>query len=319
VAVQKNGEILKKLVVLYILLIFINIHIFGQVTVNPDSIYVDIYPDEQTVVDLSIGNPTSNYAVFTIEVNYISGESWIVLGLNYPTVMGPYSACIKHIPISSSGLSDVTCEAELIVSSGGVDNIVPVTLHVYSTTEHNPPSNAGYEIIEDHIHLFWEPPVNTTLNVLEYHIYVDGVMFTTIELYYDIYDLFNGQNYEIGLTALYEDGIESDPIIFDICFLESSNNTVSLSPALMNYPNPFNPSTTIEFSIQNDSDIALLMFNVKGQRIKTLAKKHFSQGSHKIIWIGDDNLGKSVSSGIYYYKLNVNGKTEAVRKCLLLK
>ena len=309
---------MKKQVIIFSL-ILINFSLFGQVSVNPDSIYVNLYPDEQIDVDLFIGNPTNNYVVYTIEINYISGASWILYNPGYPCVLGPYAGHTEIIPISSTGLSDITYEAELIVASGGVDIIVPVVLHVYSTTEHNPPSNAGYELVGDHIHLYWEPPVNTTLNVLEYHIYVDGVLFTTTKLYYDIYDLVNGQNYEIGLTAYYEDGIESDPIMFNICFLGSDNNTVSVSPVLMNYPNPFNPSTTIEFSIQNDSKIDLSIYNVKGQKIKTLTQKEFTQGSHSIIWNGDDELGNSVSSGVYLYKLKVNDKTELVRKCLLLK
>jgi flagellar hook assembly protein FlgD len=88
---------------------------------------------------------------------------------------------------------------------------------------------------------------------------------------------------------------------------------------ISNHPNPFNPSTTIEFSIQNDSKIDISVFNIKGQKIKTLIQNEFPKGSHSIYWNGDNESGKPVSSGIYYYKLNVNGKTEAVKKCLLLK
>jgi Papain-like cysteine protease AvrRpt2 len=86
-----------------------------------------------------------------------------------------------------------------------------------------------------------------------------------------------------------------------------------------NYPNPFNPETTIEFFIQNDSRIELSVFNIKGQKIKTLIQNEYSNGTYSIVWNGDDELGRIVSSGIYYYKLKVNGKTEAVKKCLLLK
>lgn len=102
----------------------------------------------------------------------------------------------------------------------------------------------------------------------------------------------------------------SDP--YDII---SENSLILLS----NYPNPFNPTTTIEFSIQNDSNIDLSIFNIKGQKIKSLAQSEFTKGTHSIIWNGDDDKSKSISSGIYFYKLNINGKTEAVRKCLLLK
>ena len=86
-----------------------------------------------------------------------------------------------------------------------------------------------------------------------------------------------------------------------------------------NYPNPFNPTTTIEFSIQNESQIELSVFNIKGQKIKNLVHNELLKGSHSIIWNGDDETGKSVSSGVYLYKLIVNDKTVAMKKCLLLK
>jgi len=88
---------------------------------------------------------------------------------------------------------------------------------------------------------------------------------------------------------------------------------------IQNYPNPFNPSTTIKFSILNDSKIDISIFNIKGQKIKTLTHKNFTKGPHSIIWNGEDETGKYVSSGVYLYKLNVNGKIEAMKRCLLLK
>jgi len=88
---------------------------------------------------------------------------------------------------------------------------------------------------------------------------------------------------------------------------------------ISNYPNPFNPETTIQFNLITDSDIQIEIFNIKGQKINSIVNEQFLKGKHAIIWNGDDDSGKSVSSGIYYYRLNVNGKTEAVKKCLLLK
>jgi hypothetical protein len=103
-------------------------------------------------------------------------------------------------------------------------------------------------------------------------------------------------------------------------FVDVEEDTLPESiSSLSNYPNPFNPSTTIEFSIQNNSQIELTIYNTKGQKVKTLADNQFTPGSHTIIWNGKDESGKSVSSGIYFYKLQVNGKVEAMEKCLLLK
>jgi len=105
-------------------------------------------------------------------------------------------------------------------------------------------------------------------------------------------------------------------------YVDLDDNTIIITPdtfLFQNYPNPFNPSTTIEFSIQDISQVELTIYNIKGQKIKTLVKNEFTKGSHSIIWNGNNENNKSVSSGIYYYKLNINGITEAVKKCLLLK
>lgn len=109
--------------------------------------------------------------------------------------------------------------------------------------------------------------------------------------------------------------------VYDISDITNINEIkpTEANSLLSNYPNPFNPTTTIEFSIQNDLDINLSIFNIKGQKIKTLTHNKFARGNCSIIWLGDDELGKPVSSGIYYYQLNVNGNIEAVKKCLLLK
>lgn len=104
----------------------------------------------------------------------------------------------------------------------------------------------------------------------------------------------------------------------------NNQNTIDIFPeksAILynNYPNPFNPSTKIEFSIKKNSEIELSIYNTKGQKLRTLAQNYFPEGSHSIVWNGDDESNKPVSSGVYLYKLNVNGKTESVKKCLLLK
>ena len=89
---------------------------------------------------------------------------------------------------------------------------------------------------------------------------------------------------------------------------------------LCNYPNPFNPQTTISYDLPDNIENPIIeIFNIKGEKVKTLANNEFNKGNHSVIWNGDDELGESVSSGVYLYKLNVNDKTEAVKKCLLLK
>ena len=97
------------------------------------------------------------------------------------------------------------------------------------------------------------------------------------------------------------------------------NYIVTTKTELSNHPNPFNPSTTIEFSIQNNSKVELSIFNIKGQKIKSITNCVYAAGNYSKIWNGDDEAGKAVSSGIYYYQLKINDKTEVVKKCMLLK
>ena len=85
-----------------------------------------------------------------------------------------------------------------------------------------------------------------------------------------------------------------------------------------NYPNPFNPSTTISFSNPEESNIEIIVYNNKGQKIKTLVNEVLSAGEHTVMWNGTDNRNASVSSGIYFYKMKAYHYT-SVKKMILLK
>ena len=127
-------------------------------------------------------------------------------------------------------------------------------------------------------------------------------------------------------------GSSAEPIgstIIDYVTIYTEENLVSIDNDLVhadfklyNYPNPFNPSTKIRFQTSDFSDIEnaeIIIYNIKGQKVKQLISDHISAGQHSIIWNGNDESGKPVSSGVYLYKLNVIGKTKVIRKCLLLK
>jgi len=86
-----------------------------------------------------------------------------------------------------------------------------------------------------------------------------------------------------------------------------------------NHPNPFNPRTTISYAIPQKSKIEISIYNIKGQKVKTLVNEEKERGIWKEVWNGKDDNNKTVSSGVYLYKLNVDGKTRAVKKCLMLK
>ena len=88
---------------------------------------------------------------------------------------------------------------------------------------------------------------------------------------------------------------------------------------LTNFPNPFNPTTTISFWVTQNSDfVNLEVYNIKGQKVKTLLNEELQKGKHTAIWYGLDSNNKPVSSGIYLYKIKA-GNRESVKRMLLLK
>jgi hypothetical protein len=89
---------------------------------------------------------------------------------------------------------------------------------------------------------------------------------------------------------------------------------------LINYPNPFNPQTTISFSLDNiKKHTEIEIFNLKGQKIKNLKIDNPKIGKNTVIWDGKDNNNRQVASGIYLYSLKQDGKIIQTEKMIMLK
>ncbi len=90
-----------------------------------------------------------------------------------------------------------------------------------------------------------------------------------------------------------------------------------------NYPNPFNPFTTIAYELPKAADVELTIYNLLGQRIRTLVQKHHSSGRFFVRWDGKDKWGKPVASGVYVYKLEAKTftgeKIVDVKKMVLIR
>ena len=125
-----------------------------------------------------------------------------------------------------------------------------------------------------------------------------------------------------GNPRIYEDRIDMG--CYEWQGTEADDNQLPMtSYQLFNYPNPFNPETTISFYIigseDNEQKVSISIFNIRGQKIKTLINKALIPGRYSVIWNSKDENNKPCSSGIYFYKLDVDSKTKATKKMLLLK
>ena len=120
------------------------------------------------------------------------------------------------------------------------------------------------------------------------------------------------------------DGLVFDPtnlsnpaVVAGVLELQSTPREFALH---QNFPNPFNPDTTIKYDLAESADVTLQIYNVLGQVVRTLvASEAQNAGRYQIRWNGMDDRGVSVSSGIYFYQISAEGKFQNVRKLMLLK
>ena len=85
-----------------------------------------------------------------------------------------------------------------------------------------------------------------------------------------------------------------------------------------NFPNPFNPVTTINYSLHQAENVTVSIYNIKGQRVKTLVNENMEAGRHTVTWYGKDSFNRDVSSGVYFYKMEA-GKYTSTKKMILMK
>jgi hypothetical protein len=84
------------------------------------------------------------------------------------------------------------------------------------------------------------------------------------------------------------------------------------------YPNPFNPETTIPFSLSKPQHVSIAIYNIRGQKVRELVDTEYEAGYHQIVWNGRDERGRQVSSGVYLYRFQC-GEQSVVKRMLLLK
>ncbi len=85
-----------------------------------------------------------------------------------------------------------------------------------------------------------------------------------------------------------------------------------------NYPNPFNPTTTISYNVKAAGNVELAVYNILGEKVKTLVSAKVAAGRHNVTWNATNDMGLQVATGVYFYKLEMGGQVQ-VRKMLLVK
>ncbi len=137
---------------------------------------------------------------------------------------------------------------------------------------------------------------------------------------------YAGQNIKLAWHAT--DGPANDGLWY-VWFIDQvkvegtvSNEDVTVPVVLTelqgNYPNPFNPETTIRYSVKEATPVTIEIYNVKGQLVRTLVNETRAAGNHSVVWNGVDENGRSISSGVYFYKMKA-GAYSSTKKMILMK
>ena len=197
-----------------------------------------------------------------------------------------------------------------------VDNIhpgVPSPLTLLSSTE------AGVEI-------GWEASMDDDFQYFEVYRadnpdFGDASMTPTIESMYTDVNVTVGQTYYYMVKAVDANGNMSEGSNIITTSIVSVDDILALPTAYglsQNYPNPFNPTTSIEFALPQASVVSLEVYNLLGQKVRTLISGYVAAGYINTTWDGLDQNGKDLGSGTYIYRLQT-GDMSFTKKMILMK
>jgi hypothetical protein len=173
--------------------------------------------------------------------------------------------------------------------------------------------------------LQWEPVTNE--KVKYYSVYrktatteFEVIGYATLSEYVDE-GVSTSESYEYTVTAtdfgLNESG-KSEPVYVAALAVDDASEIPTEFALKPNYPNPFNPETTIEFALPKTSKVTMTIYNLTGQMVRQLVQSEYAAGYHRVIWNGRDSRGNMVGSGVYIYTLKAADFSQT-RKMILLR
>ncbi len=169
--------------------------------------------------------------------------------------------------------------------------------------------------------LNWEEPPYSPIG---YNIYRNGFQINNALVTETVYIDSNltESRYYYYVTAVYDtfESLPSHIIMVEFpTSISGENGYPSYQTKLNNaYPNPFNPSTNISFTLENSGRVKVEIFNIAGQKIITLCDNNYEAGKHNLIWRGNNDNDKAISSGVYLYRMKTKDYL-SVGKVILMK
>ena len=216
-----------------------------------------------------------------------------------------------------------------LITAGAPEYSIPLPLAAPVTFVPPPPQIHGAPVNGNNVFITWESPMDAEVmfNVYRRDLGDEDSTFEllTLEPILDTHfvdaNVPNG-TFVYAVTAILNN-TESAKAITDEVEIQVVSECdevvlVTATELLGNFPNPFNPQTTIRFALVSEADVVIEIFNVRGQKVKTLVDGIMPSGNHTVVWAGTDAHGQNVGSGVYFYRMTAGDYT-SMRRMILMK
>jgi len=257
-----------------------------------------------TVYPLSDGTDTINLRTNFYDLDYI--------GTTIPTTI-----------MTVVGIANSTTDGNYITSRSLAD---------FTQGTFDPPTLLSLvNVVNNNVSLTWAPgPIPTVRdweNLTALRVYRNSALIATITnftvnemaTYYDP-NLPYG-NYTYYVTNVYFNQFESGPSNSLNVNITANGDEVIIPAEITalagNYPNPFNPETTIGYSVKTPSRVIITIYNLKGEKVRTLVNETKGNGFYSAKWNGKDESGKAVTSGVYLYRMQADNYVSTKRMMLM--
>jgi hypothetical protein len=230
--------------------------------------------------------------------------------------IGAYSvrASLQHYHCSAVQIIAITGTNHLVTNVNLELDMLPV------------PTNLSGNYSEQELNLTWSAPTIGDLTIISYNIHCsynneDSILIGTSETEDYSADITDEGIYTYYIEAVYTEGISypSNVFVYDTAQNNTGDEITPLVTELFgNYPNPFNPTTNIAYSLAVTGNVKIDLYNIRGQHVRTLMDEIQSSGKHVIQWDGRDDNQIECASGLYMYRFQTKG-VNTIKKALLLK
>jgi hypothetical protein len=294
-----------------------------DIQVSPPSLYATVFPESTAIRQLLISN-TGTGRVLSFSITE-----------GAPGQPVPGDSAVIQVSFSGAGMIDSTAGAFLVVSSNDPDEdpiVIPVTLVVSQVLVWNPgPEDSLF--VEEEYEVTWSTVDSAHVQEVDLYFSADaGETYESIATgepndysFLWLVPASLSDSCKIRIVAHYAGGGEAVGHSYGLFVIAVGATGISASgshsapsefSASQNFPNPFNPATSIPFGLPEADHVRVEVFDALGRRIAVVADAGFTAGWHRVSWNGTDHSGRPVPSGIYLYKLTAGRRTASGKMVL---